>query len=291
MAVCNATSAFLDAAVNAKHEETKQLALNLETWMTVFNIFLSRYEDAKPKALKMLLGSLATILAKHLEGETRNLIQRNIAEATFSSVVLGEPRSRLKGSLVCLEWLIRKGAILPSELIHLIQEWLVENRVRWVPVFDEYFASLSPRGFQTTPDSMSAWPSEEFAANVFFVGLLTQIDSRELTGTVGGMLATFLQRLKLETLSTNLSNIWVAPARHVVLHNMDNLEALSNQLLEPLFAIDPAGFRSFIESLPFESFIAGDMSKAEESELILLFSALQMGKKSNLVLDDCKFLT
>ena len=241
-----------------------------------------------PKALKLLLGSLATILAKYLKGDTRHFIQQKIVTATFPSVVLGEPRSRLKGSLVCLEWVIRKNAILPFEFIHLIRNWLVENRERWVPVFEKDCNTLFTRDSDIAPDLMSNDFDEEFSTNVFFLGLLTQTNNRELSGTAGGLIATFLQRLKSESSTRILSNLWVAPVRHMVLLNMESIELLSSQLLEPLFAVDPAGFRSFVDSLPFKNFVAGDMSNAEESELILLFSTLQMGKKSNLVHDDCK---
>lgn len=286
MAICNASSAFLDAAANSKNGPTKELALNPETWMTVFNIFLARYEDAKPKALKLLLGSLATTLAKHLAGENKSTIQQNIAEATLPSIILGEPRSRLKGSLVCLEWMIRKGAIIPSQFISLVQNWLSKNREQWIPIFKKDSNGIFGDCSEVIPELLSG----ELAANIFILGLLTQSNNRELSATAGNLLSTFLQRLKSECPAMKLSDIWVAPIKHIILQNMDQIEVLSNQLLEPLFAIDPAGFRSFVDSLPFESFMTGDMSNAKESEFILLFSALQMGKKSNLVLDDCKCL-
>jgi hypothetical protein len=77
----------------------------------------------------------------------------------------------------------------------------------------------------------------------------------------------------------HLSSIWVTPVRQLVLHNMNTLETQCNQILEPLFAVDPSGFRTFVE---------GDMSEAPLDEYMLLFAALQVGKKVNLVHDDRK---
>lgn len=288
-AACNAVSAFVDAAVNAQNEDTKRLALASETWLAIFDIIVSRYEDAKPKPLRQLLGSLTTILAKHHRGPQRILIQEAVAKAILPSIVLGEPRSRLKGSLVCLENFIRKSAILPSELIALVQGWFAQHREKWLPVFEKDRKAFSCGLSGSNCTVSSCGPSEEFAAKIFTLGLLTQTNNREMAGTTGGMLAALLQKMKAESPSHEVSTMWVAPTRHMLLQNVDNLEALSSQILLPLFIADPAGFTSFVETLPLSSLLAGDMTDAAQSEYMLLFASLQMGKKANLVHEDCKF--
>jgi hypothetical protein len=286
-AAYHAVSAFIDAATTSKHECTKQLALNSGTWLAVFDIFLSRYEDAKPKPLKLLLGSLTTILVKHYQGEQRTIVQKSVADAILPSVIIGEPRSRLKGSLVCLEIFLRKGAILPSELILLLQTWLAENREKWVSVFEKDHDALysgASKSFTITAGVLS----EELATKIFILGLLTQTNNRQMSGTSGGVLAAFLQKMKSKPSTREVSNLWVSPVRHMLLQNTDNLEALSAQILHPLFTADPHGFMSFVEALPLQSLLAGDMADAAQSEYMLLFASLQMGKKANLVHEDCK---
>lgn len=288
-AACNAVSAFVDAASNACSEGTNQVALAPETWLTIFDIIVGRYEDAKPKPLRQLLVSLTTILAKHYQGAQRTLIQTAVANAIYPSIILGEPRSRLKGSLVCLEHFIRKSAILPSELISLAQNWLAQNREKWNSVFEKDREALSHDVSDFDLSASPSGPSEAFAAKIFALGLLTHTNNREMSGTTGGMLSALIKKMKAEDPTQQVSTIWVAPTRHMLLHNMDNLEALSSQILLPLFTTDPTGFRSFVEALPLKSLLTGDMADAADSEYMLLFTSLQMGKKANLVHEDCKF--
>jgi hypothetical protein len=283
-AACNAVSAFLDAAATSKVEKTKQLALSTENWLILFEVFLSRYEDAKPKPLKQLLGSLINLLAKYIHGPKKDDIQKAVTDAIIPSIVLGEPRSRLKASLVCFELAIRKGAISGSDFISLLRKWLGESQQKWVHVFENAQEALSP----INSEELSSDPSKELAAKVFVLGLLTQTNSRDLSGACGNVLGALLQKLKSESSEWSVSTIWVAPVRYMMLHIVDNLEAMSTQILQPIFSADPSGFMAFVESLPLKSLLTGDMTDAEDKEYILLFAALQIGKKTNLVHEDCK---
>ncbi|KAJ5160900.1 uncharacterized protein N7482_007904 [Penicillium canariense] len=202
------------------------------------------------------------------------------------SIVLGEPRSRLKASLVCLELAIRKGAISGPEFISLLQEWLAENRERWVPVFEKDRRALSLDNSEALVSTIAREPSKELATKVFVLGLLNQTNTRDMTGTCGSLLGALLQKLKPETPELPVSTIWVAPVRHMMLHNPDTVEAISSHVLQPLFSADPSGFTSFVETLPLKSLLAGDMTDADEAEYMLLFAALRIGKKTNLVHED-----
>ncbi|KAJ5908778.1 Armadillo-like helical [Penicillium taxi] len=285
-AACNAVSAFIDAAVNSKNEQTRQIVLSSETWLAIFNVFLTRYEDVTPKPLKQLLASLTNIMLKHYRGETRASVQRAIANAILPSFILGELRSRLKGSLVCLEMFIRKKAMTASELILIVQKWLLDHQNKWVPVYEKDREALYYGQHNPESANMTGEPSYELAARVLFLGLLTHTNDRGMAGTSGTTLASILQKMKLETPDQNVSLIWVSPVRHMMLQNMDYLEILSNQILQPIFIADPAGFNCFVERLPLKSLLAGDMIDTAHSEYLLLFTSLQMGKNANLVHDD-----
>lgn len=290
-AACNAVTAFVDAAIASGNEETQSLGLLPETWLAIFDVFLNRYEDAKPKPLKQLLGSLTTILSKYYQGTRRTFIQTKVVDAIIPSIVLGDPRSRLKGCLVCLETFIRKSAILPSELISLVREWLAKHRERWITSFGKVCEVLSLDTSELRYDCVPGNVSDELAAKIFVLGLLTQTNNREMASSTGVMLASFLQKMKSGTRlesSQQVSRIWVAPVRHMVLQNLDTLEAQSTQILEPVFTADPSGFHDFIAMLPLNTLLAGDMTDVPLGEYMLLFAALQVGKKINLVHEDCK---
>ncbi|KAJ5179926.1 Armadillo-like helical [Penicillium capsulatum] len=284
-AACNAVSAFIDAASNSQNEDIKQLALSTETWMSIFDVFLSRYEDVKPKPLRQNLGSLTTILAKKYRGTERSAVQTTVLDATLPSIILGEPRSRLKGSLACLEVFIRKRAILPSELVRIVRAWLLEHREKWAPLFEQNWDALS-NDLSSSQSALHSELSEDLAAKIFFFALLTGTNNRALAGTSSGMMASLLQNMKMESPAQQPSRIWVAPVKRMLLQNPDSVEWISTQVLEPLFTVDSAGFIAFVESLPLKSLMTGDMADAAESEYMLLFLSLQIGKKINLVHDD-----
>lgn len=286
---CNAATAFIDAAIKSQCDATKELILSQEAWLAIFEICLNRYEDAKPKPIKKLLASITAILAKSHQGATRAALQTAIIDAMVPSIVLGEPQSRLKGSMVFLEIFIRRDAILPNEFIASIRQWLLKNKARWVTNFTNDQEALSLGDSVPAFDMDSGNLSDELAVRIFVLGILVQVNNRNMAVAAGNVLSILLQKMKTETSPEKLSSIWVTPVRRMVLRNVETLEDLSNRLLQPLFAIDTNGFKIFLETLPVKSLLKGDMTDAPEAEYMVLFAALQIGKKINLVHEDCEF--
>ncbi|KAB8263233.1 putative death-receptor fusion protein-domain-containing protein [Aspergillus pseudonomiae] len=293
VASCNTLSAFLDTALTSKCEGTRKLAFSNETWSAVFEVYMARYKDANPKGMRLVLECLVGLFNKNPQETDKDLIRSKITETTIPSIILGEPRSRLKASFVSLEALLRKGAISPIEFISLVESWLLENRERWISLLQEDCKSLSidiNRFLASAPSS----ESKQIVAEILLLRLLTQAKTAELAASSGDLMAVFFQKVKnLDTsgpssqeISQNLSSIWVIPVRHLALQNLDNLELMSNYTLQPLFKLDPAGFRAFLEKLHLKNLLAGDMSEAPLPELTLLFASLQMAKKVGLVHED-----
>lgn len=287
---CNAASAFIDAAVKSQCDATKRLILSQEAWLSIFDICLNRYEDAKPKPIKKLLASIIAILAKSHQGAIRTALQTAIIDTIIPNIVLGEPQSRLKGSMVFLETFIRRDAILPNEFIPLTRQWLLKNTERWAINFINDPETLSLGDSAPAFDIASGNLSDELAVRIFVLGILIQINNRTTAVAAGNVLSILLQKMKAETSPEKLSAMWVVPVRRMVLENVETLEDLSNRLLQPLFAIDSHGFKVFLDTLPVKSLLKGDMTDAPEAEYMVLFAALQIGKKINLVHEDCTLL-
>ncbi|CAI7573376.1 unnamed protein product [Penicillium palitans] len=286
---CNAGSAFIDAATKSQCDATQGLIFSQEAWLLIFDICLTRYEDAKPKPVKQLLASITAILAKNHQGTKRAALQTSIIDALIPSIVLGEPQSRLKGCLVFLETFIRKDALLPSEFIPLIRQWLLKNTDKWATLFANDHETLSLGESGPAFDTASGSLSDELAARIFVLGLLIQTNNKTMALPAGNVLAILIQKMKPDNSPEKLSAMWVMPVRRMVLQNIETLEDLSNRLLQPLFTIDPKGFKVFLDTLPVKSLLKGDMTDAPEEEYMVLFAALQIGKKINLVHEDYIF--
>jgi len=297
----NAVSGFLDAALASTNPVTRQIAFSPETWLAVFEVYLDRFDDGKPKPMKQVLSSLIKILVKHPEPSEAVSIRPKIGDATVSTIMLGEPRSRLKASIVALELFVHKNAVSAPDLMLMAGNWLVANHQRWIPLFEEHCKALSIITVQfTSPISTTNIRDEEFqitTAKIFVLGLLVQAKNPELTSPVGVMLATLCQKMNATPEAGKMpdsglqrgSAIWTAPVKHILLQNLDRLEEMSNHILHPLFSVDPKGFRSFIHQLPVECLLSGNMTEAPLDEFMLLFSALQIAKKIGLVHEDSKF--
>ncbi|KAM0098262.1 hypothetical protein ACP6JE_007210 [Aspergillus fumigatus] len=294
-ASCNAVRAFLDAAAVSKFGGTRQLVQSPDTWLSAFELFITRFEDAKPKSMKQVLTSLVKLLAQSRQEPSCHLIQVGLVDAILPSIILGEPRAPLKAFLVSLEIITRKNAILPHELISMLQVWLSKNSEKWIPILQEDCKALSMDvGVLLLSDEDSCntkrVESRGLAVQILLLGLLNQAKNPELASSAGDTIAAFFQKLKsdlgLAEDNRALLSVWIPPVRYMVLQNLDNLEPMSNYVLQPLFHNDPSGFRSFLDSLPLKNVLAGDMADAALPELTVLFASLQVAKKAGLVDED-----
>ncbi|KKK22927.1 hypothetical protein ARAM_005405 [Aspergillus rambellii] len=300
-AACNALSAFLDAAFVSKREETRRLARSQEVWVSVFVTFLNRYKDVKPRPMKQVLESLVVILAKTRDEPQRDSIQERIVDEVLPSVILGEARSRLKASILAMEMLVRKNAILPIELISAVDAWLLKNPKQWPSVLQEecQVSGIDPSLFlrRSSEDTASRVSFQKTATEILVFGVLNRAKAVELAPSVGEVLAYFFQKLQLSVDSCilsredgeSLASVWVKPVKYFLLKNLDILEKLSNHILHSLFSVSTGGFLRFIETLPLKSLLDGDMSSSSSAELTVLFASLQIAKKAGLVHEDLYF--
>ncbi|KAL4933322.1 THADA/TRM732 family protein [Aspergillus undulatus] len=299
-AACNALSAFLDAAFVSQCPETRQLARSQENLVSVFDSFLTRFKDVRPRPMKQVLESLAVIMAKSREEPGRDAIQQAFLNAALPSIILGEPRNRVKPSFIAVETLLRKKAILPTEMISLVEGWLLRNPERWPIVLQEEcrnsWVDVSGLLRQPAEQAASDLQSRVTAVEILILGFLNRSKALDLASSSGEVMAMFFKKLEMPggSLLSNgdkerLALSWVKPVKHFLLQNLELLEKMSNYILLRLFGISAKGFQRFLERLPLNSLLSGDMSSSSSDELTVLFASLQVGKKIGLVHDDFYF--
>lgn len=297
-AACNALSSFLDTASGSQCHETRKFVESEETLLSVFECFLTRFKEIKPKPMKQVLESVTVIIAR-LRHQTRcDTLQLKLLDAILPGILLGEPRSRVKASIIALETFLQKKAFSSVELIPLLETWLVQNPDRWPTTLQEQCRESSidaPQLLQRPPEAASTVESKEAALQILILGLLNRSKSLELAPSSGSVMAKFFQKLEAPVDSTlsgeekeRLAFAWVKPMKSFLLRNLDDLEKFSNYILLQLFEASTSGFRCFLWTLPLKSLFTGDMSNALPDELTILFSSLQLGKKIGLVHEDRK---
>lgn len=296
-AACNAVGSFLDAGTTSTNDVTRQLVAAPATWLATFDVYLTRFEDAKPKPMKQVLLSLVKILKKHQANA--HAILSNIADMVIPCIVLGGTRSQLKASLVSLETFVRKSAIKSTPLFQMIDDWLVNNHKKWTPLRQKDCETLSidvPRFINgdSNAGKDSKW-RQEVAAQIFALGAMSRTKNSDFASPTGSMLAAIFHDVEASTgpndEARSLSSAWATPIRHYALLNMGALETITSQILYPLFNAGFKGFHRFVNTLPLQNLLAGEMGNASIEELMILFSSLQIAKRIGLVREDCELLT
>jgi hypothetical protein len=247
--------------------------------------------------MKQVLESLAVILAKSREAPENDAARRAFVNAVLPSIILGEPRTRLKASIIALETLLRKNAIHAVELTSLVGDWLLQNSDRWSIVLQEECRVSSidiPKYLQRYSKTTAS--DVHTSVEIFLLGLLNRTKAFELAASVGEVMTIFFRKLQQPAPSAppptenekSLTLVWVRPVKHFLLQHLEILDKLTHSILQRLFEVSTDGFHHFIDTLPLNSLLSGDMSSSSSAELTLLFASLQLAKKIGLVHEDRK---
>jgi hypothetical protein len=280
-------------ALSSRISTTQNLGYSHKTWLSVFDAVLTRFEDSTPRLMKPVLATLAKILKNHPNVDEARLILVEIKDATMPSIILADPKSRMKASLAVLERFVRDG-ISPSTLMSLIYDWLVAHYDKWRPLLIDHCQYLSTdispfSGTNISYDDASIKVKRSVPV-IFNLALLMHAASQGYSLAVGTLMAliyTKAAEIESELVERKyLLMSWILPTKYAMLQMMDSLDTMSKTLLSALIGSDSEGFRAFVLELPLETLLSGNIeSERTIDEFLLLFSALKIGKKAGFVLE------
>lgn len=296
-AACNAVINFLESALSSNVPTTKSMAYSNQIWLAVFEVVLIRFDDTTPKPMKQVLGGLFKLLKKHPDAAEASRIQAGLMDRIMPSIILADPRSRLKSSLVSLERLVRESGMSTSTLMSLMYDWLVGHYEEWQPLYSRHCrvlsVDLSPlQGTDVSYADVSISVKHSIST-IFSLAILIHAKEHGFMSTGGSLMASLHKNANAENKDPGQScyplTSWIQPTKHIMLENMEYLELFSRSILLPLLEADIKVFRAFIADLPLGPVLTGNMENAGSvDEFILLFSALGAGKKIGFVHEDRK---
>ncbi|KAK2802062.1 hypothetical protein FQN51_004972 [Onygenales sp. PD_10] len=298
VASCNAISAYLDSTALSKNEKIREFPLTgpEAPWVAAFEVFLDRYER-KPKPMRQVLTSLVKIISKHRDDTLARSIRSSVIQLVIPNIILCEPRSRVKASLIALEWLVRKDALSSVEMIQVMKDWMLNSPTAWASRLEEHCANIGvPLNYFMDEEKRKGIQDADltfYAAQNFTISLLLNANNRDLALPAGTLFTLLCHKLEAASkVGSFLYNnpdtscpFWQGPLKYIALQNTDALSAVSDHFFYPLFKAISSAFQSFIHTFPFYD-LGPRSSDATMDELIVLFSALQTAKELGLVQED-----
>ncbi|KAK2868038.1 hypothetical protein FQN49_003219 [Arthroderma sp. PD_2] len=296
--VCNAICAFLEAALTAGDSRICRFARSEAIWLSVFGVYLERFEYSPPKPMKQILATLTNILATHPDQDTASSIRSYLTRSVAQTILLAEPLTRLKASVVSLHFLIRKDAFPVVDLIARLQDWLCFNFNSWTPVVGQHCANIGLNittfaGRDRDRGSVSQGELNMITAQVFCLVLLLHLQNPNVVTSSGALLAQICFKLKKESeygrfqySASDNTSFWAAPLKYLALRNLDNLDSTISLAFHLLFKGRPTEFQSFLAVLPLHDLLSENFGDTCTAEFDLLIAVLETGKELGLVHED-----
>lgn len=292
--ICNAISTFVESTLQSHNEQLRNHVLSKSSWMAVFEHFLDRFADSRPKPMRQVLACLMAVLARHPEPAVAQSILSSVKPMLLDNIICCEPRSRIKASLVTLECLLRKDVISAEQLVDALISWLSVNYRLWFPLYRHHLEDLLiPAGAFYDDLSYSVLAVRYYATQVFSLCMLLDGIDQDIIPSTGSLFLLLYQKLKASSLSSLLCETenpyWLTISRHVALENMQWQEVMSTHIFFPLFKTVPSGFHLFIRTLHIPSSHVSQDGAARK-QIMLLFHMLQAAKELGIVNTDGKLL-
>ena len=261
----NALSGFLDRASISSISDVSSLCFDLKIWGNLFDVFLRRSENNKPKPMRQLLLSLVRVLQKNPHEVARHA-QTEYATCRSLAIITNRAEiTSVKPALQVLDCFLTKGLISGPVILRV----LVANNVQ---------ASPSSSGDQRSSSYSESQDLSTFSwislGQAFISDIFARVCYADLAAAAGKLVTLFIKSLSTlheghETDPAGELPLWVAPLHQLLRDQPQMLEPIGTHVLPELLSINSSDTRKFLEILPFKSIrdgIAGDMT---ESDILL----------------------
>ena len=301
-AACNALSAFCETAAISDVASIKAYGLSPQLWLASLDMYLTKHEVSKPKAMKQVLGTLERLLYKYEPGDA-SILKKNLLNRVLAVLFTSEPRSQLKACATALEHFIRRDVVNGNDLLDYLYTWLYENNIAWFEIASMYDMEDPPilAADVNRSDTPSSQPS---ALDIFITRLLFSMSIPEVAPINGKLLSMLCKSFEEGTLHAghaNRDSPWFRPVQQVLEREPSLVEILSHHLFPDLLKLDPRGYQRFVhimlpatlddEPRPLTKenvatrVRVGDLSTLNERALQMALSFLLVGKQLGHVLD------
>lgn len=268
--------------------DLKDICFDLDTWKSVLGVFLRRWDDNKPKPMRMLLRSLSHLISRDPIRE-RRLAKKDYAVHKSLAMIIDQNESvSVKLAFQVLDHLLSKDLVDAADILCAYA------------IYDGVQTSASPIDSPHRPHSSEATdlsnPKWKQHGHDFVLAIFNWILCSDIAADAGRLVGRVAQSFHVLSNATSESNrpIWASPVQRFIQKHPEYLDAITNHVLPVLLKTGHDDALIFLQSLPWESLRNGDSGGLSDADIVLCLSTAnfaaevqfsdQSGKRWNLVL-------
>jgi hypothetical protein len=246
--------------------------------LQAFDVFFDHSEIAKGKSMRQLLVALINV-TKHQEAILKQRLVKTLLLYTFSIICRQSNQVKGKAALQVLSTFLSQGLIGLEQLAGEYSDFETKGQN------SEVNSARLAEQVQELLQRLFSWVGNRDTARVARHTILICV--REWKA---------LQFTDDKGQVPEGLPIWVRPLVRSILEHPEALQEFKNQVFAELFAINAADYLAFLEHLGFQEILRQDHGnisnlRSEEEEFIeiTLYSSLQVGKETGLVVETGEF--
>lgn len=274
-AAWNALYGFLELCSVSSDARLRELSFASKTWIGVFELFLSRSQNAKTKPLKQFLQTLTKLLSKQPDPAVQLSLKEHAVTSTIAMITDQNDFSLVKPAFQVLEHFLHKGVIVPFDIIREVARICTigtETNIFNVRILREESGELNPASLSSI---QTLNLTEAFALRVF-----EWLKYPDIAPIAGRLLQSFFKHSQDSKISgcppKSKAPLWDAPLREFIDNEPSLFETCEAHVLPGLLDLSFDDTLAFLETLPVHALQEGNVESLTVLEIQLCLSVLKI---------------
>lgn len=276
-AAWNTLHGFLELSSFSSDARLRELSFASKTWIAVYELLLSRSQNAKAKPLKQCLRTLTNLLSNQPDPAVRASLKEHAVTSTVAMIFDPKDFSLVKPAFQVLEHFLHRGVIVSFDIIQEVARMCTngrESNTINVRISSEGSGGLNPESL--LPIEILSL-TEAFALRVF-----EWLKYPDIAPIAGRLLQSFFKDSQGSKFGDcqprNKAALWVAPLREFLENEPSLFETCEAHVLPGLLDLSFDDTLAFLETLPVQALREGN---AESLTLLEIQLCLSVSKISS----------
>lgn len=274
-AAWNALYGFLELSSVSSDARLRDLSFASKTWIGIFELFLSRSQNAKTKPLRQFLQTLTKLLSTQPDHAVQLSLKEHAVTSTIAMITDQKDFSLVKPAFQVLEHFLHKSVIVPFDIIREVARICTigkESNTFNVRISREDLEELNPESMSSI---QTLTLTEAFALRV-----LEWLKYPDIAPIAGRLLQSFFKHSQYSKISdcppNNKAPLWAAPLREFIDNEPSLFETCEAHVLPGLLDLSFDDTLAFLETLPVQALQEGNIESLTLVEIQLCLSVLKI---------------